>query len=288
MKTVYLTYDRVRRTLSASDDRAGSVVDNGVTTLHVDPIQGCTMDLVFGIVLRTESGKSLKGHPFSRLDAKGDAVLYSDVLRACTGGALPVALRLTYDNGTVESSEPCILKVYYSPDADVSTQVQYSDLAMTRNSSMSWVGAWTYERGAVVTHNGAIWVARAESVGEEPNIASTAWKAISTEPEKLSALEGIRGNVQDQLDGKNEKITTFSVTIPGPSWTETEEGWVNTVQHVGFHEGHEVRVTWTRESYLDCWTADVRVLSVSDGKAVVIATSKPIANTVLTIEEWKE
>lgn len=288
MRTLYLTYDRAKRTLSASDDRAGSIVDNGVTTLHVDPIPGCTMDLVFGIVLRNENGRALRGYPFSRLDAKGDAVLFSDVLRACTGGALPVALRITYDNNTVESSEPCILKVYYSPDADVSTQVQYSDLAMTRNSSMEWVGAWTYARGAIVTHNGSLWVAKAESIGDEPRTASTAWRVVSVDTEKMSALEGIRGNIQEQLDGKNGKLTTFSVTIPYPTWTETEEGWLNTVQHVGLRAGHEVRVSWNRESFLDCWTADVRVQSVSDGEAVVMATSKPVANTVLTITEWIE
>lgn len=287
MRTLYLTYDRAKRTLSASDDRAGSIVDNGVTTLHVDPIPGCTMDLVFGVVLRAENGRALRGYPFSRLDSKGDAILYSDVLRACTGGALPVALRITYDNNAVESSEPCILKVHYSPDADTATQVQYSDLAMTRNSSMEWVGAWTYARGAIVTHKGAMWVAKAESLGDEPRSGSTAWKLVSVESEKLEALDGIRGNVQEQLDAKNGKITTFTITIPWPTWTETEEGWTNRVQHVGLRAGHEVRVSWNRESFLDCWTADVRVQDITDGEAVVVATSKPIANTTLTIMEWE-
>lgn len=287
MRTLYLTYDRAKRTLSASDDRAGSIVDNGVTTLHVDPIPGCTMDLVFGVVLRAENGRALRGYPFSRLDSKGDAVLYSDVLRACTGGALPVALRITYDNNTVESSEPCILKVHYSPDADTSTQVQYSDLAMTRNSSMEWVGAWTYARGAIVTHKGAMWVAKAESLGDEPRSGSTAWKLVSVESEKLEALDGIRRNVQEQLDSKNGKITTFSITIPWPTWTEAEDGWTNRVQHIGLRAGHEVRVSWNRESFLDCWTADVRVQDITDGEAVVVATSKPVANTTLTIMEWE-
>ena len=287
MRTLYLTYDRAKRTLSASDDRAGSIVDNGVTTLHVDPIPGCTMDLVFGVVLRAENGRALRGYPFSRLDSKGDAILYSDVLRACTGGALPVALRITYDNNAVESSEPCILKVHYSPDADTATQIQYSDLAMTRNSSMEWVGAWTYARGAIVTHKGAMWVAKAESLGDEPRSGSTAWKLVSVESEKLEALDGIRGNVQEQLDAKNGRITTFSITIPWPTWTETEEGWTNRVQHIGLRAGHEVRVSWNRESFLDCWTADVRVQDITDGEAVVVATSKPIANTTLTIMEWE-
>ena len=287
MRTLYLTYDRAKRTLSASDDRAGSIVDNGVTTLHVDPIPGCTMDLVFGVVLRAENGRALRGYPFSRLDSKGDAVLYSDVLRACTGGALPVALRITYDNNTVESSEPCILKVHYSPDADTATQIQYSDLAMTRNSSMEWVGAWTYARGAIVTHKGAMWVAKAESLGDEPRSGSTAWKLVSVESEKLEALDGIRGNVQEQLDAKNGRITTFTITIPWPTWTEAEEGWTNRVQHVGLRAGHEVRVSWNRESFLDCWTADVRVQDITDGEAVVVATSKPVANTTLTIMEWE-
>ena len=287
MRTLYLTYDRAKRTLSASDDRAGSIVDNGVTTLHVDPIPGCPMDLVFGVVLRAENGRALRGYPFSRLDSKGDAILYSDVLRACTGGALPVALRITYDNNTVESSEPCILKVHYSPDADTATQVQYSDLAMTRNSSMEWVGAWTYARGAIVTHKGAMWVAKAESLGDEPRSGSTAWKLVSVESEKLEALDGIRGNVQEQLDAKNGRITTFSITIPWPTWTEAEEGWTNRVQHIGLRAGHEVRVSWNRESFLDCWTADVRVQDITDGEAVVVATSKPVANTTLTIMEWE-
>ena len=287
MRTLYLTYDRAKRTLSASDDRAGSIVDNGVTTLHVDPIPGCTMDLVFGVVLRAENGRALRGYPFSRLDSKGDAILYSDVLRACTGGALPVALRITYDNNAVESSEPCILKVHYSPDADTSTQIQYSDLAMTRNSSMEWVGAWTYARGAIVTHKGAMWVAKAESLGDEPRSGSTAWKLVSVESEKLEALDGIRGNVQEQLDSKNGRITTFSITIPWPTWTEAEDGWTNRVQHIGLRAGHEVRVSWNRESFLDCWTADVRVQDITDGEAVVMATSKPIANTTLTIMEWE-
>ena len=132
-----------------------------------------------------------------------------------------------------------------------------------------------------------MWVAKAESLGDEPRSGSTAWKLVSVEPEKLEALDGIRGNVQEQLDGKNGRITTFSITIPWPTWTEAEEGWMNRVQHVGLRAGHEVRVSWNRESFLDCWTADVRVQDITDGEAVVVATSKPVANTTLTIMEWE-
>lgn len=287
MKTIVLSYDRDTRTLSASDTDAGSVVDNGVTTLHVDRIPGCTMDLVYGLVLR--SGTSLVGSPYSRLDDDGDAILYSNVLRACTGGALPVTLRLTYDDNTVEHSKSCILKVRFAPEADIKSTVEYSDLAMTRNSSMSWVDRWRYNKGAVAVHNGALWLALSQTKGEEPKKGSDKWVQVGgTESEDIGVLMGIRGNVQDQLDGKNSRIYAFDMMAAAGMWTRRADGsWAQTIYHVGLHVGHEIRVTWARESYLGCWISNVRIESIEDGSATLVADSKPDENLRITVTGWE-
>lgn len=285
MKTIVLTFDRATRALSASDSDAGSVVDNGVTQLFIAPIDGCVIDIVFGVVLR-EGSKALRGYPFSRVDEQGYAVLYSDVLKACTNGALPISLRLTWDYGGVENSNVIVLKVRYAPDADVRTQVQYSDLAMTRNSSMEWVASWRYPKGSVVTHEGALYICTEDTVGGTPG-TSPSWLRASADGEQLAMLKGVRENVQDQLDRKQERIATFDLTAPFGGWAQRADGfWAQTVQHIGLHKGHEVRVMWPRDSYLTCWRADLRVESVADGSAVIVTTEKPDENATITLEEW--
>lgn len=284
MKTIVLSYDRMTRTLSASGTDAGSVVDNATTTLHIDPIPGATMDLVFGVVIR--DGDRLKRYPFSRVDANGDAVLFSDVLSACTGGALPVSLRLTYDNNAVEVSTPIILKVRMAPNADIESQVQYSDLALTRNSSLAWDERWLYSVGSVVTHQGALWLAKTSSVASEPREGSADWVRVSADTKAMTALEGVRGNVQQQLDAKQERIMTIRLAVPFGGWVKTEEGWAQTIYHVGLKGGHEVRVSWERPDYLECWVSDVRIESITDGSAVIVVTDKPQTTLSLVITEW--
>lgn len=295
MKFINLRYDRVSRALTTTDTDAGSVVDNATTTLHVDPIDGCVMDLVYGVVMR--EGTTLKGHPFSRLDSDGDAILYSDVLRACTGGALPVSLRLTWDDNRIEQSRTCILKVRHSPDADIMTEVRYSDLAMTRNSSMLWVPRWRYATGAVVVHNGAMWLALTSSTGSEPMAGSDVWVEVGgTESEDIGVLMGIRGNVQEQLDALQERIEesrdaglrTVQVTVPRGNWVATDGGWVQTIQHIGIRADSQTRVTWERDQYLECWKADVYITAVTDGSATVMAATRPATNVTLTLTQWSE
>lgn len=259
MRTITLVFDNSTNRLFTDASDAGSTVDSGVTTLHVEPVENCVMDLVFGVMLRSE-GKLL-GYPFSRLDQNGDAVLYSDVLSACTGGSLPVSLRLTYPDGTVRSSGQCILSVTAVPDPSAMTTPSYKDVIMTRNSSYEWVDTWKYPGGSIVVYDGVLWVASKESKGEIPGTGS-AWSNISV---------------------GQKPIETFDVFLPpGSLWSDMRY----TVEHVGFRTDQRVVVNWADEDYLNCWVANIRLVSVTNGKGVFACDVLPEKMLTLHIETY--
>lgn len=260
MRSITLVFDEESNHLHTDTSDAGSTVDSGVTTLHVDPIDGCVMDLVFGVMLRSEG--RLVGYPFSRLDENGDAVLYSDVLSACTGGTLPVSLRMTYPDGSVRSSRQCILTVASIPDPSALTTPSYKDVIMTRNSSYAWESRWTYPEGSIVLYDGILWVASKTSKGEIPGTGD-AWINISV---------------------GQKPIVTFDVYLPpGSSWTDGRYK----VEHVGFRSGQRVVVNWADEDYLDCWIANIRLSEVSDGRGTFDCDSLPERMLTLHIETYE-
>ena len=264
MRTVNLVYDAVSNSLTADDTDAGSTVDSGVTALHVDRTDdGCTSDLVFGVMLR--SGGRLQGYPFSRLDADGNAVLYSDVLSACTGGTLPVSLRMTYGDGTVKSSKTCILHVTAIPDPSVLTAPAYKDVIMTRNTSWEWAEEWSYEKGALVTYRGVLWIANRPSKGEKPG-ETDAWQNVST---------------------GQTPIETFDVFLPSSGWTEESGDLTYNVEHVGFRERFYTVVHWADEDYMPCWISDIQLKTVSDGVGTFRCSEPPSRSVTLHIETYE-
>ena len=221
------------------------------------------MDLVFGVMLR--SGGRLQGYPFSRLDANGDAVLYSDVLTACTGGTLPVSLRMTFEDGTVKSSKTCILHVSAIPDPSVLTAPAYKDVIMTRNSSYQWEPEWTYPEGAIVIYNGILWVATKTSRGEVPG-SGDSWSNISV---------------------GQKPIETFDVFLPSSGWTQGEEELTYDVNHVGFRRRFYTVVHWADEDYMPCWISDIQLKIVSDGIGTFRCSEMPSRSVTLHIETYE-
>lgn len=260
MRSITFVFDEDTNRFYTDTSDAGSTVDSGVTTLHVDPIEGCVMDLVFGVMLRSEG--RLQGYPFSRLDEDGNAVLYSDVLTACTGGTLPVSLRLTYPDGSVRSSQQCILTVASIPDPSVLTIPSYKDVIMTRNSSYQWEERWTYPEGAIVLYNGILWVATKTSKGEAPG-SGDSWANISV---------------------GQKPIETFDVFLPPASAWEDRR---YIVEHVGFRAGLRVVVNWADEDYLDCWKSNVKLLEVRDGEGVFGCEDLPEKMLTLHLETYE-
>ena len=286
MRIIELAYDRSTRTLRPSDGLAGTTVDRNVTGFHVDRIEGAEMDLVYGVVIRTD--RRVRGHPFSRLDADGNAVLNSDVLSACSGGTLPVSLRITYDDGAVESSKELILSVAVVPDPLTESKVATGDLVMTRNSSWEWSPLWTYPKGAVVTHGGSIWVSLSDgNRGEEPADGSQTWSKQSLDPATSGFLEGLRGNVQDQLDLKQGRTCSVRVTLTPYLWN----GGRQRVENPAFRSEWTARCSWSADTYLEAWKANVQMEEMGAGYAVFACDSVPSCNIgvdILILETREE
>lgn len=263
MRTITLVFDDSTGRLFTDTSDAGSTVDSGVTTLHVEPIKDCVMDLVFGVMLRSDG--RLAGYPFSRLDDDGNAVLYSDVLSACTGGTLPVSLRLTYPDGAVRSSGQCILTVTSIPDPSALTTPSYKDVIMTRNSSFAWESRWTYPEGSMVIYDGILWVASKTSKGKIPGTGD-AWINISV---------------------GQKPIETFDVFLPPIGWTQGEGELTYNVGHVGFRERSYTVVHWADEDYMPCWISDIQLKTVSDGVGTFRCSEMPSRSVTLHIETYE-
>lgn len=268
--TINLVYDTVTRLLSPTSDYAGTTVDTGVVGFHVDPIPDTTMDLVYGVIIKTD--RRIRGHPFSRLDAEGNAVLYADVLSACAAGSLPVSLRVTHDSGTVESSREYIFTVSCVPSPLTDSQVSTSDLVMTRNTSWDWVQSWPYEEGALVVYNGAIYVSLAgANIGNEPTVGSAWWQAQTLDSVTLGYLQGLTGNVQDQLDSKQDVISETEVSLSPMSWDDRTQR----IENPAFIAGHSARAVYSESTYMSAWEADVSLREMEDGYAVFGCSEVP-------------
>lgn len=164
MQTISLTYDGSTRSLTASTESAGTVVDNNVK-FEIDPVQGAVMDLVFGVRVIVEGKRT---YPFVRFDASGDASVPNDIL-ARTSGTLPVYLRIAYGDGTVEASQMLNLRVFPLPEGVEEAPQEFSDAIVVRYASWAWNASVPYALGAVVTYNGALYVSLADgNVGHTP------------------------------------------------------------------------------------------------------------------------
>ena len=132
MQTITLSFDRRSRALTADFDGAGTVIDDMAVVFAIAPIEGAVIEMVFGVLIRDGSRRF---HPIGRFSPDGKLTLRNQVLAACTGGTLPISLKITYDDGTVIGSRQLILDVVVVPDASQEVQDTYGDLIMMRSSS---------------------------------------------------------------------------------------------------------------------------------------------------------
>ena len=166
MQTISLSYDPRTRALTADSDGAGTTIDDCAVSFHIDPIEGCTMDLMYGVIIY-DGGR--RYHPFGRFDQNGDLTLKHQVLAACTGGQLPIRLRLTYDDRRVIGSRQLFLDVDVAPDSFADLAGAYGDIVMQRTDGWVWIDEWTYDQYSMVWWGGKLWLSlKDDNVGHVP------------------------------------------------------------------------------------------------------------------------
>lgn len=167
MQTITLAFDPRSRALTADFGGAGTVIDDAAVTFHLDPIEGATVDLVYGVTIY-DGGR--RYHPISRFDKDGDVHLKHQVLDACTGGQLPISLRIVYDSRVVVGSRQLILKVDVVPDAYEDHAAAFGEALMMRTSGWEWVPEWRYDRHSMVWWKGRMFVSlRDDNMGHAPD-----------------------------------------------------------------------------------------------------------------------
>ena len=166
MQTISLSYDQRTRRLTADSDGAGTTIDDCAVTFHLDPIEGCVMDLMYGVIIY-DGGR--RYHPFGRFNDQGDLVLKHQVLAACTGGQLPIRLRLTYDDRRVVGSNQLFLKVDVAADSFADLAGAYGDIVMQRTDGWVWIDEWTYDQYSMVWWDGKLWLSlKDDNAGHVP------------------------------------------------------------------------------------------------------------------------
>lgn len=187
MQTITLAFDPRRRTLSVegSDvEGAGTVIDDAAVTLHVDPLGDdvLAMDLQFGVVI-CDGGRRYR--PIGRLNPDGDYRIKRQILQACTGGQLPVSLRVTYRDRRVLGSSQVILPVAVVPDANADLVGAYGDVVMMRTDPWDWVPEWTYMAHSVVWWDDEVWISLADdNTGNPPSRDSEWWQILAEDGEQ--------------------------------------------------------------------------------------------------------
>lgn len=205
MRYISLIYDGDARTLTVSDPLAGTTADSLSTSFSFDATDyvdaGGVVDIVYGVLLR--SSRTARGYTFSRFEFDEEvgtftAQIPSAVLKACSGSNLPVYLRITNADGSIESSLPLVLRVAEVPDVMDSVKAS-GDIIMTKNGSWDWIGTWVYEQGAVVVHNGQFWMSLADgNKGHEPSDTSEEWGRVGEEgPQGIQGPKGDKGDKGD-------------------------------------------------------------------------------------------
>lgn len=155
MQTISLSFDQRTRQLTADSDGAGTTIDDCAVTFHLNPIEGCVMDLMYGVIIY-DGGR--RYHPFGRFNAEGDLVLKHQVLAACTGGQLPIRLRLTFDDRRVVGSSQVFLGVDVAADSFADLAGAYGDIVMQRTDGWVWIDEWTYDMYSMVWWDGKLWL----------------------------------------------------------------------------------------------------------------------------------
>ena len=205
MRYISLIYDGDARTLTVSDPLAGTTADSLSTSFSFDATDyvdaGGVVDIVYGVLLR--SSRTSRGYTFSRFAFDEEVGTYtaqipSAVLKACSGSNLPVYLRITNADGSIESSLPLVLRVAEVPDVMDSVKAS-GDIIMTKNGSWDWINTWVYEQGAVVVHNGQFWMSLADgNKGHEPSDTSEEWGRVGEEgPQGIQGPKGDKGDKGD-------------------------------------------------------------------------------------------
>ena len=118
MQTITLTFDPKSRILTADSEGAGTVIDDTAVTFKLNAVkdvpEGSTFELVCGTVL---GNAGRRYHPVLRFSDDLTVGLHHQILQTCTGGTLPISLRITMPNRVVLGSRQLILGVAVVPDA---------------------------------------------------------------------------------------------------------------------------------------------------------------------------
>lgn len=211
MRTITLTYDPRSNGLTADSDGAGTVVDDCATTLKLNPIpslpDGCVLDLVADVVV---GNCGRRYHPPMRLDSDLSVRIHNQVLQACTGGTLPIWLRILMPNRVVVNSSKLILRVTVLPDAFAELAGAYGNQVMLRTDSWDWVPEWSYDETSFVYYQGDLWRSvQADNLGHAPAKDSLWWEPVGA--------DGVSPTVE--WDGDVLVVTDADGTKRGPHLT---------------------------------------------------------------------
>ena len=179
MQTITLTFDPKSRVLTADSDGAGTVIDDSAVTFQIEPIEGATIDLQYGVIV---CDGARRYHPIGRFGPDGTLALRQQVLAWCTGGTLPISLRITYEDGTVVGSRQLILDVATIPDAYTDMGSGYGELLMLRGTSWDWLPDVLYSKDSFAVHDGRIWQSlKDDNRGSEPSVDSAWWIPVGVD-----------------------------------------------------------------------------------------------------------
>ena len=223
MKTIALTYDPKSNLLTADSEGAGTSIDDCATVFQlVTPITGldltdAVVELQYGVTIH-DGGRRYPGK--GRFDSSYECPLSRQVLRACTGGTLPVRLRITLPNRVVRVSHQVILDVDVTVDADEDYVAAYGDVLMMRTDGWDWIEDWTYMKDSVVVHDGRFWISQADdNVGNEPSDDTTKWLVVGVDG--LSPTVEWQDDVLVVTDAEGEHR---SPPLTGPQGIQGEKG----------------------------------------------------------------
>jgi len=181
MRTLSLTYTSSTGKLAITTDQTGAVIDNNNIRIKITglPEGYLSAKILYGVQIETDTGIY---YPFSELDSDGECLIPSQVCNAANTGKLPIALKLTYENGTVEASvNRIIIALTPYPDSEDSVIDAFPEQVMVRGSSWDWLADWEYSEGAIVCYDGQYWRSVADSnTGHAPADPSDYWDGIGT------------------------------------------------------------------------------------------------------------
>ena len=222
MQTITLTFDPKSRVLSADSEGAGTVIDDTAVVFKLNAVkdvpEGSTYELVCGTVL---GNAGRRYHPVLRFSDDLAVGLHHQVLQTCTGGTLPISLRITTPSRVVIGSRQLILGVAVVPDAYSDLAGAYGDVLMMRTDGWDWMEDWTYMKDSVVVHDGRFWISQVDdNVGNEPSDDDTT-KWIVVGVDGLSPTVEWQDDVLVVTDADGEHR---SPPLTGPQGIQGEKG----------------------------------------------------------------